>query len=202
MQSLSRKAGDFLRSGYTAQVNTWRCNDGSIGSYSIWRNYDSIGSTGLSAYAIRDFLQAKRYQNISIHDDIISSGLLFLSHNQRTDGSFEENGRVEDKSLQGNTAQSPVTLTAFVLLAFQAANQNQFLSLRNNRQIPNIINDGVNYILDQSRAKQFNPYENALVAYVLSELKIPQVNKYLDSIENTAQTNALLGLKYWNGTFD
>jgi len=187
-------AYEYLRIGYQQQLNYRR----SDSSFSIFGERDSQGSTWLTAYVIRYFIEAKRY--ISIDDSVIESGLRFLSNNQESDGSFRENGRVLDKSLQGNTAQNSITLTAFVLLAFQAAQTNGFTFLQNSKYTLNIIINGVAYIHSQSTSRQLNPYGNALVAYVLSEYHNSVATKYLDTLKKDAQTNVNLRFKYWTSS--
>lgn len=85
------------------------------GSFSAFGKSDSTGSTWLTAFVTRAFIQARKY--ITVDEEVINRSLRFLIRQQNDNGSFAEDGFVYDKSLQGGVGgQGQVALTAFTLL--------------------------------------------------------------------------------------
>lgn len=68
------------------------------GSYSAFGSKDSSGSTWLTAFVLKSFVQAR--PNIQIDDKIILNAVKFLISQQTTEGTFNEPGRVIHKEMQ------------------------------------------------------------------------------------------------------
>lgn len=107
---IESKVKRFLDVSYQHQLK-YRHHDGSFG---VFGRATGNGSTWITAYVIKSFLQVANY--ISIESVVIDQGLEFLSKTQRDDGSFVENGNVFCNDLQGGS--SKLALTAYVLTAF------------------------------------------------------------------------------------
>lgn len=110
-ETIKSKAIEFLLSGYQREL-TYRRNDGS---FSVFGKHDHMGSTWLTAFVAKSFIQAGSY--IDIDADVIDKALEFLSGTQAADGSFPEIGRVYDKAMQGG-ASNGLALTAYTVVAF------------------------------------------------------------------------------------
>lgn len=107
----------YLEIGYQGQLKYLRTD----GSFSAWGNGDVGGSTWLTSFVIRIFIQASDF--ICIDNAIISRGLEWLKNVQKPDGSFPELGRVIHYDMQG-ISQQGVALTAYVVTAFVQTGAN------------------------------------------------------------------------------
>ncbi|XP_064411346.1 CD109 antigen [Latimeria chalumnae] len=108
---IKQKSLSFMEQGYQRELTYQR----SDGSFSAFGNSDSSGSTWLSAFVLRCFLQACPV--IYIDKSVLNKTAMWLVDNQKLTGEFGEPGRVIHTELQGGL-NGPVTLTAYVLTAF------------------------------------------------------------------------------------
>ncbi|KAI3364614.1 hypothetical protein L3Q82_011402, partial [Scortum barcoo] len=109
-QETKGRATTYMMKGYEQELSYQRLD----GSFSAFGEQDSSGSTWLSAFVLRCFLQARPF--ISIEAQVLHSVAAWLGVRQGPDGRFEEPGRVIHTELQGGL-DGPVSLTAFVLIA-------------------------------------------------------------------------------------
>uniref|UniRef100_A0A8C9QYB7 CD109 molecule n=1 Tax=Scleropages formosus TaxID=113540 RepID=A0A8C9QYB7_SCLFO len=100
----------LTRSGYQQELTYQRMD----GSFSAFGNLDSSGSTWLSAFVLRCFLQSRPF--ITVEQTVLTSTANWLVQQQNHDGSFKEPGTVIHTELQGGL-DGPVSLTAYVLMA-------------------------------------------------------------------------------------
>ncbi|KAM9339287.1 CD109 antigen [Symphorus nematophorus] len=100
----------YMTTGYERELSYQRVD----GSFSAFGDQDSSGSTWLSAFVLRCFLQARPF--ISIDAKVLHRAAGWLVAQQGADGRFEEPGRVIHTELQGGL-DGPVSLTAYVLIA-------------------------------------------------------------------------------------
>ena len=82
------------------------------GAFTIFYRENELGSVWMTSVVLFWLLKARNY--IYVDEDIVTSGLQWLSDQQGGDGAFFENGTVVHKTLQ----ESPVALTSSVLLVF------------------------------------------------------------------------------------
>lgn len=82
--AVQSKAKRFMELGYQRQLS-FKHDDGS---YSAFGKSDKIGSTWLTAFVVRSFLQAERH--IQVEQKIILDALDWLRDNQAANGSFPE----------------------------------------------------------------------------------------------------------------
>ncbi|KAH3873347.1 hypothetical protein DPMN_036581 [Dreissena polymorpha] len=92
--TVMNKAKEFMEKGYQREL-TYRHADGS---FSAFGESDKSGSTWLTAFVVKSFVQAKPY--IFIDDAVISKSVTWLVSQQRPDGSFAEPGRVIHTEMQ------------------------------------------------------------------------------------------------------
>lgn len=111
--AVEAKAKKYLASGYQ-RILSYKHLDGSFSAFGPIN--DDSGSTWLTAFVARSFVQASKH--IDIDPKIISDALNWLSQVQTASGNFPEVGRVISSSMQGGAAGSNIALTAYVLVAF------------------------------------------------------------------------------------
>ncbi|XP_069579786.1 CD109 antigen [Brachyistius frenatus] len=109
-QDTSARATGFMMKGYERELSYQRAD----GSFSAFGDQDSSGSTWLSAFVLRCFLQARPF--ISIDHHVLQAAAGWIGFQQAADGRFQEAGRVIHTELQGGL-DGPVSLTAYVLIA-------------------------------------------------------------------------------------
>uniref|UniRef100_I3KR40 CD109 molecule n=1 Tax=Oreochromis niloticus TaxID=8128 RepID=I3KR40_ORENI len=108
-QKTTDQAINYMMQGYERELTFQRAD----GSFSAFGDQDSSGSTWLSAFVLRCFLQARPF--ISIDSNVLHSVAAWIASQQRHDGSFLEPGRVIHTELQGGL-DGPVSLTAYCSL--------------------------------------------------------------------------------------
>nr|BAR45596.1 thioester-containing protein 3 [Niponia nodulosa] len=108
---IKNKIINYLIIGYQTEL-TYKHYDGS---FSAFGNSDPSGSTWLTAFVVKSFAMAQTI--ITIDPNVIQAAKTFLVSTQQTDGSFAEVGKILD-NIQGGSAISNCSLTAFVLIAF------------------------------------------------------------------------------------
>lgn len=111
--AVEAKAKKYLESGYQRMLS-FKHKDGSFSAFGPI--VDDSGSTWLTAFVARSFVQASKH--IDIDPKVISDALVWLSKVQTATGNFPEVGQVISASMQGGAAGSNVALAAYVLVAF------------------------------------------------------------------------------------
>uniref|UniRef100_A0A3Q3XBM7 CD109 molecule n=1 Tax=Mola mola TaxID=94237 RepID=A0A3Q3XBM7_MOLML len=109
-QDTTDRATAYMTTGYERQLSYQRVD----GSFSAFGDQDAVGSTWLSAFVLRCFLQARPF--VSIDANVLHRAAAWLGAQQGADGRFEERGRVIHTELQGGL-DGPVSLTAYALIA-------------------------------------------------------------------------------------
>ncbi|KAL2081856.1 hypothetical protein ACEWY4_021674 [Coilia grayii] len=104
------RAISFMVQGYERELSYQR----EDGSFSAFGDSDTSGSTWLTAFVLRCFLQARAF--ISIDSVVLDRAAMWLTAYQDLSGQFQEPGRVIHTELQGGL-DGPVSLTAYVLMA-------------------------------------------------------------------------------------
>ncbi|XP_059211837.1 CD109 antigen [Centropristis striata] len=117
-QQTTATATEYMTSGYEREL-TYQRGDGS---FSAFGEQDASGSTWLSAFVLRCFLQARPF--ISIDPGVLHGAAAWLGAQQGADGRFLEVGRVIHTELQGGL-DGPASLTAFVLIGLLEDSQVQ-----------------------------------------------------------------------------
>ncbi|XP_072218989.1 CD109 antigen [Leuresthes tenuis] len=106
----TERATGYMMRGYEQELSFQRAD----GSFSAFGDQDSSGSTWLSAFVLRCFLQARQF--IGIDAAVLDEAAAWIAAQQGADGRFEEHGRVIHTELQGGL-DGPGSLTAYVLIA-------------------------------------------------------------------------------------
>ncbi|XP_016415433.1 CD109 antigen-like [Sinocyclocheilus rhinocerous] len=148
------KAMSYMMEAYERELSYQRLD----GSFSAFGDSDDSGSTWLSAFVLRCFLQAQDF--ISIDPMVMQRIAYWLLAHQNADGSFEEPGRVIHTELQGGL-DGPVSLTAYVLIALleDAEYRSAF---------EGSISSAVSFLTSRLAQRISSNYSLSLVTYALS----------------------------------
>ncbi|XP_029705401.1 CD109 antigen [Takifugu rubripes] len=144
----------YMTSGYERELTYQRAD----GSFSAFGNSDAAGSTWLSAFVLRCFLQARPF--ISIEANVLETVAAWLIFQQGVDGRFEEHGRVIHTELQGGL-DGPVSLTAYVFIALM---EDQNISGQYGAQ----VTEALMFLETRLALGITSNYSLSLVAYALA----------------------------------
>ncbi|KAF5892202.1 antigen like protein, partial [Clarias magur] len=176
------KALSYLKQGYERELSYQRVD----GSFSAFGDSDPSGSTWLSAFVLRCFLQAQQFM-------LIDTAILLRTRNwlwaqQKVDGSFAEPGRVIHTELQGGL-DGEASLTAYVLVAL--LEDVEYRSTYDSQ-----ISSAMNYLTSRLSQGISSNYSLCLVTYALSLAKSPSAVIALDELMNRAQIHD--GIPMWS----
>ncbi|KAM9787177.1 CD109 antigen [Syngnathus typhle] len=101
----------YMFEGYQRQLS-YQKDDGSFSAFGA---QDPAGSTWLTAFVLRCFLQAQPYMHID--ETVINRARTWLMGLQGPQGEFSEVGRLMHTEMQEGLDNGPVALTAFVMMA-------------------------------------------------------------------------------------
>ncbi|XP_057593921.1 CD109 antigen isoform X2 [Hippopotamus amphibius kiboko] len=178
-ENLKEKALSFMRQGYQRELLYQR----EDGSFSAFGNDDPSGSTWLSAFVLRCFLEADPY--IDIDQNVLHRTYTWLKGRQKSSGEFWEPGRVIHSELQGGT-KSPVTLTAYIVTSLLGYKKYQ----------PNIdVQESVNFLESEFDRGISDNYTLALVTYALSSVRSPKAKDALNMLTWRAEQEG--GMQFW-----
>ncbi|KGL88563.1 CD109 antigen, partial [Charadrius vociferus] len=170
-EDIKSKAVSFMRKGYQRELLFQRDD----GSFSAFGNEDPSGSTWLSAFVLRCFLQARPF--IDIDQDVLRDTAKWIVRHQKLNGEFHEPGKVLHSDLQGGT-NNPVTLTAYImssLLGFP------------DKQHAYVIKSATNFLEDKLEEGIPDNYTLALVTYALSWAKSTKAKEALNILNQRAE---------------
>ncbi|XP_006728736.1 CD109 antigen [Leptonychotes weddellii] len=178
-ENLKEKALSFMRQGYQRELLYQR----EDGSFSAFGNDDPSGSTWLSAFVLRCFLEADPY--IDIDQNVLHRTYTWLKGRQKSNGEFWEPGRVIHSELQGGN-KSPVTLTAYIVTSL----------LRYKKYQPNIdVQESINFLESEFNRGISDNYTLALITYALSSVGSPKAKEALNMLTWRAEQEG--GMQFW-----
>ncbi|XP_029937820.1 CD109 antigen-like [Myripristis murdjan] len=109
-EEIRTKALGHMMEAYQRQLSYQRDD----GSFSAFGASDTSGSTWLTAFVLKCFLQAQPFMQVD--QSVLSRAMSWLVSHQGAQGEFSEVGRVIHTEVQGGMDDGPVALTAFVLM--------------------------------------------------------------------------------------
>jgi CD109 antigen len=177
------KAIGYLEKGYQRQLTYLRRD----GSFSAFGNSDTFGSTWLTAFVVRSFIQAKPY--ITVDPAIIMQSLKYLADRQQPYGGFEELGRVLHSELQGGSRSGGLAMSSYTLLTFIEAENHT-----DNFNYTSVIAKGLEYISKKNDITN-DPYAVNLITYTLQVANHPEKKKFLELLDSIAKVEG--DLKFW-----
>ncbi|XP_068137595.1 CD109 antigen-like [Hyperolius riggenbachi] len=186
-ENIRKSAVEKMRQGYQNEL-IYRRNDSSFSAFGM---YDTSGSTWLSAFVLRCFLQARPY--IYINPDVLNQTVNWLLQYQdiRT-GIFSEPGRVIHYSLQGGL-NGPITLTAYILTSL--LEDVHYARLYESR-----IHKAVQYLEEQFQKGIASNYTLSVVAYALLLANSTKGAAALDQLNSRATVSG--SSKYWSAPLE
>uniref|UniRef100_A0A8C8E393 CD109 antigen n=1 Tax=Oryzias sinensis TaxID=183150 RepID=A0A8C8E393_9TELE len=180
----SRALG-YLTKGYKTQLS-YRRDDGS---FSAFGESDASGSTWLTAFVLRCFLQAQTY--IQVDQEVLIQALMWLLKHQGQQGEFLEVGRLIHTEMQGGMDDSSVALTAFVLVAFLEDDSYKEKYASN-------VSLALNYLENKLSSGVVSNYSLSLVAYALARGNRPLASRALTELKNRADN--IGGVMMWTSS--
>uniref|UniRef100_A0A672U4Z6 CD109 antigen n=1 Tax=Strigops habroptila TaxID=2489341 RepID=A0A672U4Z6_STRHB len=164
-EDIKSKAISFMRKGYQRELLFQRDD----GSFSAFGNDDPSGSTWLSAFVLRCFLQARPF--IDIDQDVLMDTAKWIVRHQKLNGEFREPGKVLHSDLQGGT-NNPITLTAYIMSSLLGFPDKQ---------------SATNFLEDKLEEGISDNYTLALVTYALSWAKSIKAKEALNILNQRAE---------------
>ncbi|NXN92969.1 CD109 protein, partial [Rhinopomastus cyanomelas] len=170
-EDIRSKAVSFMRKGYQRELLFQR----EDGSFSAFGNEDPSGSTWLSAFVLRCFLEARPF--IDIDQDVLVDTAKWIVRHQKLNGEFHEPGKVLHSDLRGGTS-NPVTLTAYIM--------SSLLELPD-KQHAYAIKSATNFLEEKLEGGISDNYTLALVTYALSSAKSAKAKEALNILNQRAE---------------
>ncbi|XP_062981026.1 CD109 antigen [Elgaria multicarinata webbii] len=177
--SLKSKAVSYMREGYQRELLYQRDDY----SFSAFGNSDNSGSTWLSAFVLRSFIQAQPF--IDIDPYILETTASWIVRHQKPSGEFQEPGRLLNTELQGGT-NTPVSLTAYIMAAL--------LEYKTNKYDEN-IRRALNFLEFKLSEGISDNYTLALMTYALSLAKSAESKTALDILNERSEQQG--DLRFW-----
>ncbi|XP_062295771.1 CD109 antigen-like [Scomber scombrus] len=172
-QEIRRRALDYIMKGYQRELSYQRAD----GSFSAFGASDTSGSTWLTAFVLRCFLQAQPYMQID--QSVLTMAMTWLLRHQGPEGEFSEVGRLIHTEMQGGLDNGPVALTAYVLMALLEDDNYAVM-------FPANVSLAQKYLESRVSSGVLSNYSLSLVAYALALAKSPVAGTALDELSRRA----------------
>ncbi|KAH0622086.1 hypothetical protein JD844_024050, partial [Phrynosoma platyrhinos] len=153
------------------------------GSFSAFGNSDHSGSTWLSAFVLRSFVQAQFF--IDIDPFILEKTAAWIVSHQKQSGEFEEPGRVLHTELQGGM-NSSLSLTAYIMAALIEYQTDKY---------DNNIRRALNFLEFKLSEGISDNHTLALVTYAISLAKSTDAKRALDILNERSEQQG--DLRFW-----
>ncbi|KAG4071650.1 hypothetical protein HA402_011804 [Bradysia odoriphaga] len=145
-------------------------------SFSAFGNSDKSGSSWLTAFVIRIFIQAKQFT--AVDDNVIKNALTWLAGQQQPDGRFNEPGNVCHTDMQGEAAKG-VALTAYIIVTFVT---DQTYAA----QYADVIEKGLDYVYATVQTID-DVYSLSIVAYATQLANYKHKDVLLQKLDSLAK---------------
>ncbi|XP_008275105.1 CD109 antigen-like isoform X2 [Stegastes partitus] len=175
----------YMMDGYKRQLSYQRDD----GSFSAFGSNDTAGSTWLTAFVLRSFLQAQPY--IQVDQSVLSRAITWLFKQQGPQGEFREAGRLIHTAMQGGLDGGPVALTAYVLAAVLEGVTDAILYTDN-------VSLAESYLRNQVSSGAVGNYSLSLAAYALALTGSPVAGTALNELNRRADYAD--GVKMWRSS--
>ncbi|XP_041810122.1 CD109 antigen-like [Chelmon rostratus] len=169
-ETRSRALG-YMKEGYRRQLSYQRA-DGSFSAF-----LGTSGSTWLTAFVLRCFLQAQPYMQVD--QSVLSRAMVWLLKRQGPHGEFGEVGRLIHTEMQGGLDNGPVALTAYVLMALLEDGSYADMYSGN-------VSLARRYLEDKVSSGGLSNYSLCLVAYALALANSPVASTALTELSRRA----------------
>ncbi|XP_040205893.1 CD109 antigen-like [Rana temporaria] len=183
--NIREKSIKFMEQGYQRELLYLHYD----GSFSAFGNYDTFGSTWLTSFVFRCFLQARPF--IYIDSNVLENAVNFLIQNQDTNsGMFSEPGHVIHRELQGGL-NGPITLTAYILTSILTDAYYRNIYEVNVQKAVKYLEGKYDKVIDSN-------YTLSIVTYALSLANSTKAQAALTLLNSRATNQVNGGTKYWS----
>ncbi|XP_050934300.1 LOW QUALITY PROTEIN: CD109 antigen-like [Lates calcarifer] len=179
---IRNKVLGYMMGGYQRQLSYQRDD----GSFSAFGASDTSGSTWLTAFVLRCFLQAQPYMRVD--QSVLTRAMTWLLKHQGPQGEFTEVGRLIHTEMQGGLDNGSVALTAYVLIALL---EDQTYAERYSSN----VSLAQKYLEDKVSSGVVSNYSLCLVTYALVLANSPMTKTVLSEIISRADNTD--GVKMW-----
>ncbi|XP_054475011.1 CD109 antigen [Anoplopoma fimbria] len=181
-QETTETATDFMMKGYEQELTFQR----SDGSFSAFGESDSSGSTWLTAFVLRCFLQARPF--VGIDAVVLQRAAAWLAAQQGADGRLDEHGRVIHTELKGGL-DGIVSLTAYGLIALLEDGDIR-------AQFGSQVSSALMFLETRLALGVSSNYSLALLSYALALSGSSSANQALDELIGRAEMRD--GVPVWS----
>ncbi|XP_047197493.1 CD109 antigen-like [Hippoglossus stenolepis] len=154
-EEIRKRALGYMMEGYQRQLSFQR----EDGSFAAFGDSDTSGSTWLTAFVLRCFLQAQPYMQVD--NSVLTQAITWLLKHQGPQGEFREVGRLIHTEMQGGLDNSSVGLTAYVLIALLEDETYAEMYKTN-------VSLATRYLENKVSSEVFSNYSLCLVTYALA----------------------------------
>ncbi|KAM4540280.1 CD109 antigen-like [Fundulus diaphanus] len=175
------KALSNMMQGYEKQLSFLR----EDGSFSAFGENDTSGSTWLTAFVLRCFLQAQPFMQID--KTVLAKAAAWLVTHQGSQGEFSEVGEVINTAMQGGSDNS-VALTAYVVLGFLEDKEYSDMYADN-------VSLALKYLEGKVSSGVVSNYSLCLVAYALALSGSPALESVISQLKGRADVKD--GVMMW-----
>ncbi|XP_072019177.1 CD109 antigen-like [Amphiura filiformis] len=187
------KAIKFMEIGHSRELE-YQHKTNDVGAFSAFGDSDESGSTWLTAFVIKSFVQASPYIYINIPK--VEQALAWMLRQQKG-GVFNEPGRVIHTDMQGNV-NSDLTMTAYVLIALQEVIRSANISQSARTQAQSAANMAVAHLEAQKETIKSDTYLLALATYALTMANSMIKDELKMALDSKAKGEG--GVKYWSNS--
>ncbi|XP_031144568.2 CD109 antigen-like [Sander lucioperca] len=167
----SRALGKIME-GYQRQLS-YQQDDGSFSAFGAG---DPSGSTWLTAFVLRCFLQAQHYMQVD--QSVLTRAMTWLLKHQGPQGEFSEVGPLIHTEMQGGLDNDPVALTAYALIALL---EESYVDM-----YPGNVSLAQKYLENKVTSGVVSNYSLCLVAYALALVNSPVAGAALTELSRRA----------------
>ncbi|GCB60725.1 hypothetical protein scyTo_0009222 [Scyliorhinus torazame] len=183
-EEIKEKALSYMIQGYQRELTYQRFD----GSFSAFGNSDSSGSTWLSAFVLRCFLQAQSF--IYIDTLVLDGTISWILEHQAKNGEFSEPGRVIHSNVQGGQS-GPTSLTAYILTAL--LEDQSYMS-----KVLDQVSSSVTYLEGKLQDGISSNYTLSLVTYALTLANSSYATQALNELNQRADEKD--GVRFWSSS--
>ncbi|XP_039994174.1 CD109 antigen-like isoform X2 [Xiphias gladius] len=184
-KEIRSRAMGYMMEGYRRQLSYQRDD----GSFSAFGASDTSGSTWLTAFVLRCFLQAQPHMQVD--QSVLTRAMTWLLKHQGPQGEFSEVGRLIHTEMQGGLDNGPVALTAYVLMAL--LEDETFAEM-----YPGNVSLAQRYLENKVSSGLVSNYSLCLVAYALALANSPVAGTAL--FELTRRADYTDGVMMWRSS--
>ncbi|XP_067664533.1 CD109 antigen-like [Haliotis asinina] len=183
-----QKLSSYIKQGYQHEL-LYQLKDGSFATFTTY----SIGSTWLTAFVVKSFMEAS--DMVYISDDVIVRAVDWILAQQNFDGSFPEKHALYHKYMQGGV-KSAVALAAYVSITLGSVKN---LEYKTQRSISDAQRKVLHYLTSQLNTLDENhAHALAISAYALTLARSSLGDIAMNKLQAISHQEG--DVKFWTAT--